>query len=75
MPFFYVPDCSFYSPLQHLNIAVHGDEYKKKLKKCRKKTFKMIDLAINFLEVAIKNHGRIAVEWQEVAVSGNGSLG
>ena len=22
--------CTFYSPLQHLNIAVHGDEYKKK---------------------------------------------
>ena len=55
--------CTFFSHLQHLNIAVHGDEYKKKRKKCRKKTLKMLDLAINFLEVAIKNHGRIAVEW------------
>ena len=55
--------CTYYSPLQHLNVAIHGDEYGKKLKQSRSKTIKMLNLAIKFLEVAIKNHGRIAVEW------------
>ena len=55
--------CTYYSPLQHLNVAIHGDEYGKKLKQSRSKTIKMLNLAIKFLEVAIKNYGRIAVEW------------
>ena len=42
--------CTYFSPLQHLNVAVHGNEFSKKLKQSRRK-------------VAIKNHGRIAVEW------------
>ena len=55
--------CTFFSPLQHLNVAIHGEQYEMKLNKSRKKTINMLNLAIKFLEVAIKNHGRIAVEW------------
>ena len=55
--------CTYVSPLQHLNVAIHGNEYRKKLKQSRRKTINMLNLAIKFLEVAIKNHGRIAVEW------------
>ena len=46
-----------------MTVAVHGNEYRRKLKVRQKKTLKMLDLAIQFLEVAIKNHGRIAIEW------------
>ena len=55
--------CTYFSPLQHLNEAVHGREYAKKLRKARKQSLKMLDLAIPFLERAIQNDGRIAVEW------------
>ena len=55
--------CTYHSPLQHLNEAVHGKEYSKKLRKARKHTMKMLDLAIPFLEQVIENDGRIGVEW------------
>ena len=55
--------CTFFSPLQHLNVAIQGKGYQKKLKKAQKKTLRMLNLAIQFLEIAIKNYGRICVEW------------
>lgn len=55
--------CTYHSPLQHLSEAIHGREYSKKLCKARKRTMKMLDLAIPFLEQVIENNGRIGVEW------------
>ena len=55
--------CTYHSPLQHLNEAVHGKEYSKKLRKTRKHAMKMLDLAIPFLEQVIENDGRVGVEW------------
>ena len=55
--------CTYHSPLQHLNEAIHGREYSKKLRKARKRTMKMLDLAIPCLELAMQNNGRIGVEW------------
>ena len=55
--------CTYHSPLQHLNEAIHGREYSKKLHKARKCTMKMLDLAIPCLGLAMQNNGRIGVEW------------
>ena len=55
--------CTHHAPLQHLNEAVHGREYSRKLRKARKRTLKMLDLAIPFLEQVIQKNGRIGVEW------------
>ena len=55
--------CTHHSPLQHLHEAVHGREYSKRFRKARKRTLKMLDLAIPFLEQVIQNNGRIGVEW------------
>lgn len=55
--------CTYHSPLQHLNEAVHGKEYSKKLRKARKRTMNMLELAIPFLEQVIENNGRSGVEW------------
>eukprot|EP00435_Cladocopium_sp_Y103_P048465 s1082_g14.t1 len=44
-------------------LRIHGKEYSKKLRKARKRTMKMLDLAIPFLEQVIENNGRIGVEW------------
>ena len=37
--------CTYFSPLQHLNVAVHGEEFAKKLYKAQKKSIKMLQLA------------------------------
>ena len=47
--------CTYHSPLQHLNEA--------NLRKAKKRTMKMLDLAIPFLEHAIQNNGRIGIEY------------
>ena len=47
---------------QHVGEDVHAKEISKRLRKGRKKTMKILDLAIPFLEAAIENHGRIAAE-------------
>ena len=54
--------CTHFSPLQHLNEAVHGASFTKKLKKAQSKLIKMLLLALPFLELAMSNNGRIAVE-------------
>ena len=55
--------CTHHSPLQHLNETIHGREYSKRRRKARKRTLKMLDVAIPFLEQVIQNNGRIGVEW------------
>ena len=44
--------CAHFSPLQHLNEAVHGATFAKKLKKAQSKSIKMLLLAVPFLEIA-----------------------
>ena len=43
--------CTYHSPLQHLNEAIHGSEYSKKLRKARKRVMKILDLALPLLEL------------------------
>lgn len=55
--------CTFFSPWQHLNLSLHGPKYKRILEKNRKLSRFMLGRAMQFLEIAHANHGRIAIEW------------
>ena len=57
--------CTYHSPLQHLNEA--------NLRTAKKRTMKMLDLAIPFLEHAIQNNGRIGIEYPRSSL-GNPNL-
>ena len=62
--------CTYHSPLQHLNEAIHGREYSKKLRKARKRTMKMLDLAIPFLNAPSRIVDALLLNGPEVIAFG-----
>lgn len=54
--------CKYFSPIQRLNEAQYGEKFAKKLKKGRKETRRMLGYALQFAEVCVRNHGRVAFE-------------
>lgn len=54
--------CTHHSPIQNLNIHMHGKPYLKKLNKRRNESETLLQYAIQFLERALELGGRIAFE-------------
>ena len=55
-------DCTHYSPIQNLNIHIHGKSYQRKLEARRAQTKVMLAYAIQFAMNIMHNHGRIVFE-------------
>ena len=55
-------ECTQYSPIQNLNIHLHGEPYKKKLEQRRAQTMVMLSFAIQFAMTIMHNQGRIVFE-------------
>ena len=52
-------DCTQYSPIQNLNVHIHGKPYQRKLEERRAQTRIMLAYAIQFAMNIMCNHGRI----------------
>ena len=59
--------CTFYSPIQRLNVSQYGKKFERKLNQGRKETRLMLGHAMQFVEVCMTNHGRIAFELPQEA--------
>lgn len=59
--------CTYYSPIQRLNVSQYGERFVKKLNKQRKETRRMLRYALQFAEQCIANHGRVAFELPQEA--------
>ena len=55
-------DCTHYSPIQNLNIHIHGKSYQRKLDARRAQTKVMLAYEIQFAMNIMHNHGRIVFE-------------
>ena len=55
-------DCTHHSPIQNLNIHLHGKPYQRKLGARRSQTKVMFAYAIQFAMNIMQNHGRIIFE-------------
>ena len=55
-------DCTHYSPIQNLNIHLHGKTYQRKLEARRAQTKVMLAYAIQFAMHIMRNHGRVVFE-------------
>ena len=55
-------DCTHYSPIQNLNIHIHGKSYQRKLETRRAQTKVMLAYAMQFAINIMQNYGRIVFE-------------
>ena len=55
-------DCTHYSPIQNLNIHIHGKAYQQKLEARRAQTKVMLAYAIQFAMSILHHHGRVVFE-------------
>ena len=64
-------DCTHYSPIQNLNIHLHGRSYQRKHEERRAQTKVMLAYAIQFAMNIVQKHGRVVSELQKIQAFGN----